>query len=372
MLDGRNGCKRRVQRGVAVPFGRGSDHSDLHRLSLFGGDPIVCARVGRAGPASATVAEPAPSASAAGQDFTGVTVELLTFNGPQIAEPLQRRAPDFEALTGAKINVVAVGFQEIYDKAILDLSTGTNSFDAFVFNPQWLGDFTGPGYLEDLTVARRERSGRRLAGRRAVLPRLQRDVRREGLHDPARRRLPHGLLPKRPDRHAAQDLGRVPDRRGGEHHGKDLNGDGEHDYGSCIAKKKGQQSFWWIISVAGGLLQAKGTGEGAFFDTANMNPLFNNEALAKALETYKKTMDYGPPDEINLGVGDTRGLFTTGRCALSMDWGDIGTLALDPRPPRSRTRSARSSRPAGTRYSIARPASSLPAMRPPARTRSMA
>ena len=40
-------------------------------------------------------------------------------------------------------------------------------------------------------------------------------------------------------------------------------------------------------------------------------------------------MDYGPPDEINLGVGDTRGLFTTGRCALSMDWGDIGT-ALDP------------------------------------------
>jgi multiple sugar transport system substrate-binding protein len=29
-------------------------------------------------------------------------------------------------------------------------------------------------------------------------------------------------------------------------------------------------------------------------------------------------------------VGDTRGLFTTGRCALSIDWGDIGTLAIDP------------------------------------------
>ena len=100
------------------------------------------------------------------------------------------------------------------------------------------------------------------------------------------------------------------------------------DYGSCIAKKKGQQSFWWIISVAAGLLQSQGTGQGAFFDTSNMNPLTNNEAFAKALEMYKKTKDYGPPDEINLGVGDTRGLFTTGRCALSMDWGDIGTLAL--------------------------------------------
>ena len=28
-----------------------------------------------------------------------------------------------------------------------------------------------------------------------------------------------------------------------------------------------------------------------------------------------------------MDVGGTRGLFTTGRCALSMDWGDIGTLA---------------------------------------------
>ena len=27
-----------------------------------------------------------------------------------------------------------------------------------------------------------------------------------------------------------------------------------------------------------------------------------------------------------MDVGGTRGLFTTGRCALTMDWGDIGTL----------------------------------------------
>src|SRR2546430_17591590 len=38
----------------------------------------------------------------------------------------------------------------------------------------------------------------------------------------------------------------------------------------------------------------------------------------------------GPPDHLNLDVGDTRGLFTSGRCALSADWGDIGTLAIDP------------------------------------------
>jgi multiple sugar transport system substrate-binding protein len=278
---------------------------------------------------SATAAEPAPSASAAGQDFTGVTVELLTFNGPQVAEPLQRRAPDFEALTGAKINVVAVGFQEIYDKAILDLSTGTNSFDAFVFNPQWLGDFTGPGYLEDLS------------SRVASDPILDwQDVGPFFRDFNATYAGKTYTIPLDGDFHMVyyrSDLIDSPPKTwdeyltvAAEHDGKDLNGDGEADYGSCIAKKKGQQSFWWIISVAGGLLQSKGTAEGAFFDTTTMQPLLNNEAFAKALDTYKKTMDFGPPDEINLGVGDTRGLFTTGRCALSMDWGDIGTLALDP------------------------------------------
>ena len=58
-----------------------------------------------------------------------------------------------------------------------------------------------------------------------------------------------------------------------------------------------------------------------------MNPLFgNNEAMTKALQLYKATTDFGPPDELNMDVGGTRGLFTTGRCALTMDWGDIGTL----------------------------------------------
>jgi multiple sugar transport system substrate-binding protein len=112
-----------------------------------------------------------------------------------------------------------------------------------------------------------------------------------------------------------------------KYQGQDLNGDGQPDYGSCIAKKKGAQSYWWIISVAAGLLQSQGTNQGAFFDTKDMTPLFGaNEAMTKALDLYKATTTVGPPDELNMDVGGSRGLFTTGRCALTMDWGDIGTL----------------------------------------------
>src|SRR5438552_2127134 len=83
--------------------------------------------------------------------FEGVSVNILTFTGPQIAEPLQRRAPDFEKLTGAKINVITVPFSDLYQKMLTDMATRTNSYHAFVFAPQWLADFATPGYLEALT-----------------------------------------------------------------------------------------------------------------------------------------------------------------------------------------------------------------------------
>jgi multiple sugar transport system substrate-binding protein len=288
--------------------------------------------------ASAPASAPAASAPAAApsQDaalcakFKGTNVNILTFNGPQVAEPLQRRAPDWAALTCGHVNVVAVGFQTIYDKALLDASTKTNSFDAYVFDPQWLGDFVGPGYLLDLTD--RVKSDTQLQwddigpffrdfnatynGKVYTIP-LDGDFHmvyfRKDLLDK------DGVKPPA----TWDDYITIAKK----YNGQDLNGDGQPDYGSCIAKKKGAQSYWWIISVAAGLLQGKGTNDGAFFDTSNMNPLFGpNEAMTKALQLYKQTKDFGPPDELNMDVGGTRGLFTTGRCALTMDWGDIGTL----------------------------------------------
>ena len=41
------------------------------------------------------------------------------------------------------------------------------------------------------------------------------------------------------------------------------------------------------------------------------------------------TGKYGPPEELNMDIGDTRGLFKAGRCGLLIEWGDPGTLQLD-------------------------------------------
>ena len=262
--------------------------------------------------------------------YDGVTVNIMTFTGPQIAEPLQRHAPEFEKLTGAHINVVTVPFSELYQKVLTDWTTGTNSIDGAVFAPQWMVDYVTPGLMEDITP--------RIAGDKD----LQEDdvggffkefsQKFQGKTYTVTLDGDFQMVYYRTDIAKALGLG-APNTWddylafAAAANGKEF--DGKKVFGSCIAKKRGAQSYWMLTSVAGAFLQAKGTADGAFFDTASMNPLTNNEAFAAALGVYKDTTKFGPPDEINLDVGDTRNLFTSGKCALSIDWGDIGPLATD-------------------------------------------
>ncbi|HEV8534569.1 MAG TPA: extracellular solute-binding protein [Candidatus Limnocylindria bacterium] len=296
----------------------------IRPLAIIAGAAILVAACQPGG----TTGTPAPNA------FQGITIRVVTFTGPQIAEPLQRRAPEFEKLTGAKVEVVTVPFSDLYQKILTDFSTKTNSYDAIVFAPQWMGDYVPAGYLEDLTG---RVNGDGALNWKDIAP-FFRDF--SATYQGKVYSIPldgdFQMIYYRSDL-LTKDGVKVPETWedfisvAQRYQGKDLNGDGRPDYGTCIAMKRSAQSYWFFMSVAGGFLQSKGTSQGAFFDTDNMQPLLGpNEATAKALDVYKQLLALGPPDHINLDVGDTRGLFTSGRCALSADWGDIGTLAIDP------------------------------------------
>src|SRR5215831_8812272 len=124
------------QRSIQRPPSQGGQEMRLDRIVL--GLAVLFA-FGEAGSAQAG-------------EFDGVTVNIMTFTGPQIAEPLQRRAPDFEKMTGAKINVITVPFSDLYTKLLTDWASGTNSVDAAVFAPQWMGDYATAGLLEELSA----------------------------------------------------------------------------------------------------------------------------------------------------------------------------------------------------------------------------
>jgi multiple sugar transport system substrate-binding protein len=266
------------------------------------------------------------------QEFSGTTIRVVTFTGPQIAEPLQRRAPDFEKKTGAKVQIITVPFSDLYQKLLTDFATKTNSYDATVFDPQWMGDYVPSGYLEDLTDRVQKDSALQwndispffrdfsatFKGKVYTVP-LDGDFQMVYYRKDLLQK--DGLKPPE----TWQDYIDIAKR----YQGKDLKGDGKPGYGSCMAMKRSAQSYWMYLSVAAAYLQSQGTKQGMFFGTDNMQPLMNNPGAAAALDVYKQLSKLGPPDQLNQDVGDSRGLFVTGKCALSLDWGDIGPLAVD-------------------------------------------
>jgi multiple sugar transport system substrate-binding protein len=263
----------------------------------------------------------------------GVTITIITREPQAIAEPLKRRSVDFTKLTGAKINLVTVPFGKLYETINQDLSQGTKKYDLVVFAPQWTIDYAKAGYLEDLTQ------------RITNDPQLQWDDIAPFFRDFSSTyqgkiiTIPldgdFQMVYYRSDLLKAANL--KPPETWDDYlaiakrfQGQDLNKDGTPDYGSCTSKKPGALSYWMFWSVASAFIQSQGTQQGAFFDPDKMTPLINNEAMAKALDIYKETVKYAPPDELSFDLKQARDYFISGRCALTLDWGDIGTLAISP------------------------------------------
>jgi len=276
----------------------------------------------------------AASSAVVAQDkpYEGVTVNLMTRPGDVIAKRLADRGVEFEAATGAKIVVNEVPFAELFQKIQTDWATGTNSIDVGVFASGWAVELDAAGLLEDLTpyveadplinmddVAPYFREINQKIGGKTKLITIDGGFQ---------------MVYYRTDILAAAGL-QAP-RTWEEYlsnakavNGQDMNGDGEADYGSCIFKKRNAQSYFAISTVAAGAVQSKGTAEGLFFDLETMKPKINNDAWKAAFELYKATGEFGPPEELNQDIGDTRGLVKSGRCAQVIDWGDIGPLSIE-------------------------------------------
>ena len=299
------------------------------------------------------------SATAAGE-YDGVTVNVLTRPGPVIAGRLAERGKEFEAATGAKIVVNEVPFAELFQKIQTDWTTGTNSIDVGVFAAGWGVELARAGLLEDLTpyvakdakldendIAPYFRAFQKIGGKNMMLMvdgDFQMVYYRKDVLEA------NGLQPPK----TWEDYLSVAKAI----HGKDMNGDGQPDYGSCIFKKRNAQSYFAIQTVAAGAVQTQGTSQGFHFDPATMKPIVNNEAWKAAFELYKETGKYGPPEELNMDVTDTRPVFKAGRCGLLIEWGDPGPMEIEPDAAAIKGKLYAVAPLAGTRYSTGRPASS--------------
>ena len=89
-------------------------------------------------------------AEAADKPYDGVTLNLASQND-QFAAVLAAIAPEFEAMTGAKVNVDILSYPELLTKITADYVGHTKGYDLATVDIVWSGQFAEAGYTVDLT-----------------------------------------------------------------------------------------------------------------------------------------------------------------------------------------------------------------------------
>ena len=269
-------------------------------------------------------------------DFSGVTVNVGSMTGPFIASAHKAAAESWEEATGGTVNIIEFPFSELYPKYLTAMVQSEASFDVITFAPAWTPDFAP--YLSEMPAAIRETDEW------------------QDIHPVYRDRLMiwdgvHKSMTMDGDLHALSyrlDLFNDADEQAAfkERFGYDLAAPETWDqyydiaefftrpddelWGTAEAFVRGGQQFWFFFSHAASYTNHPDNPGSMFFDPETMEPQINNAGWLRALEEYKKSVEFSPPGALNYNSGDIRTTFAGGRVAMNFDWGDTGTIGADP------------------------------------------
>ena len=178
---------------VASACGTSTASSSPSQAATAAASPSASASANASASAS-SAASPSASGSAAAKDFSGVTVNVITFTGPPIAEPLQRHALEWQQMTGGKVNITTAPFSDLFQKEADGPVHGHQCLHDLHDVVVLAGQLRGPGLLPGPQQRGPDLPGTPV-GRRRAGHAVELVVRRQDLRDPHRQRRPVGLLP---------------------------------------------------------------------------------------------------------------------------------------------------------------------------------
>ncbi len=92
------------------------------------------------GKAEAEESSEESEAAEAGGDYAGETLTVLYMSGVY-ADAANDMKEEFEAQTGATVEVIDMPYAELHEKILLDLTSGTGTYDVIDVASQWDGEF---------------------------------------------------------------------------------------------------------------------------------------------------------------------------------------------------------------------------------------
>ena len=112
--------------------------------------------------------------------------------------------------------------------------------------------------------------------------------------------------------------------------GWDWNGDGQNDWGIPLHAKVNEQGFFHFLTLVGALCHLA-RNKYYFFNPETMKPLINSEGHVRALEDYVKFLPTAPGgDRLDARPG-LESVPRRARPSMEPTWGDLPTLAQDPK-----------------------------------------
>lgn len=278
----------------------------------------------------------------AGQTVSVIVNDIAGAAGP-ITGPLYEVRPEFEAATGAQLEIVEKPLDEHFAYLITDLTTGAGRYDASIAGAWWLGDLVAQDfiipydkYYNDPRFPQWDINDV-LPGPRSLLEYDGRKYMVANDHDCQVMYYRRDLLAN-PMHQAAfeQQYGYPLDvpqtwqqfRDVAEYfNGKDLNGDGQPDNGLTMHLKVGEQGMFHFISFSAPFVIGPENPNLYWFDPDTMQPLLDSPGHIKALETMVDLIQFGPKEMLNWNLGQSWDHFLRGEAALTFTFGDLGALA---------------------------------------------
>jgi multiple sugar transport system substrate-binding protein len=268
----------------------------------------------------------ADRAVALGKKYSGTTLTLL-YEGIQ-AGAIKLFAPNWEKLTGIKVRVVEVPFEELVQKATTEHEAGTGAFDILLTSYAWVPDYVASGicipiddyvkkYLTEEDLADIE-PGHKIAmmyyenkiwgmpadGDLYILYYRQDLFNDEDNKAEFKAEYGYELAPPKTWEQYNQIAEFITDKYDGEIYG-------------CGSQRGAGQAFYFFSQVFQGM-------GGQWFDPKTMKAAINSPTGVKAMEQLVKETSFGPPGMENWGAVQLWSAYLEGKVAMLWSFPPVG------------------------------------------------
>jgi multiple sugar transport system substrate-binding protein len=280
--------------------------------------------------------------------YKGETINVMVCK-ITVGDCVKWHAPHWEEATGCKVNIAEVPIETLHQQIFSDLSSGLGKYDAYMPGCWFYGDFFVPekpyivpieqwipdpkhGYWDPdqwLPSMRKLYSwnskvyGGLMDGDSQALYYRKDVFARQDIKEKFKAKFNYDLP--------------TPPKTMKEYHdvcdfftGWDWSGGGENDWGLSLHAKVNEQGFFHFLTLSSPFVVSPDN-KYYFFNPETMKPLINSEGHLRALEDYVKFLANGPKEQIAWTLGQGWNLFLSGHSATEPTWGDLPTLAQDPK-----------------------------------------